>query len=463
MGPHIMLRNLCFGIALFVAFDADAGDPKKKKSTPTQPEGLKALQHPDAKVRYRATQTLANLGPTAKFALPELRETLKDKNVQVRVKAVEAIWRIDPPPVSSLMPTLLAALKDPDANGRAAALPVIALFGTKAKPAVPALIEALKDAKLNVKMSAITAIGEIGPTAKAAALALLDMADDKEFFLLEPFVGAALANLGATIVPNLAESLSNKSADRRQVAAYAIGAIGPSATAAIGDLVKAMGHADSATRRGVIVALGKIGPSARSSLPAITERLGDNDVPVRIEAALAAWRVSGKDDYSSHLVIILAHKSPEYRDAACQALATMKAAAKGAVNPLVGLLNDKELHVRAITTLGAIGPDAKLALPDLTKGLNDKDAEVQLWTAYAVWQITGDTKESLPIIEQALASESLYRLAAHLLGEMGVAAQPALRTLIAIYREDDDARFRQAVGAAIKKIDPQMGMKLGIR
>ncbi len=464
MGPHIMLRNLCFGIALFVAFDADAGDPKKKTSTPTEPEGLKALQHPDAKVRYRAAQTLADLGPTAKFALPELFATLKDKNVQVRVKAAEAIWKIEAPPVSSLMPTLLAALKDADANGRAAAPPVIALFETKAKPAVPAMIELLNDKQINVRMSAIGALGELGPTAKSAAGPLLDLSADKEFFLLEPFVGAALANLGSDPILLLAEALAHKLPERRRVAAYALGAMGPGAIWATQDLVKAMSHADPATRRGAAFALGKIGPPARAALPTITSKLGDPDVYMRIDAALASWRISGNADYSSHIDGVLAgSKSTDVRDAACQALGSMKAAGKLAVFSVTELLADKELRVRAITTLGAIGPGANSAVMELRKGFKDKDAEVQLWTAYAVWQITGDTKETLPIIEEALASETLDRQAAHLLGEMGAAAQPALRSLIAIYREDDDARFRQAVGAAIKKIDPRIGMKLGIR
>ncbi len=458
-----MSRIFVIGIALFVIVNANAGEPTKKKSPPSEPEGLKALQHPDARVRYRAAQTLADLGPTAKFALPELREALKDKNTQVRVKAVEAIWKIDPPPISSLMPTLLAALKDADANGRAAAPPVIALFGTKAKPAVPALIDTLKDPKLNVKLSVITALGEIGPTAKSAAQPLLDLAEDKEFFLMEPFVGAALANLGATIVPTLADALMHKSAERRQVAAYALGAMGSASASATDALVAAIGHADPNTRRSAAIALGKVGPAARSALSSLLKSVADKEVAVRIETAVALWRVTGDHSHASHLIKILSDPSPDARDAACQALATMKGAAKDAVKPLITLLNDKELRVRTITTLGAIGTDAKAALAELNRGLKDKDAEVQLLSAYAVWQITGETKETLPIIENALASESLDRQAAHLLGEMGAAAQPSLRTLIAIYREDDDARFRQAIAAAIKKIDPQMAMKLGIR
>ena len=72
-----------------------------------------------------------------------------------------------------------------------------------------------------------------------------------------------------------------------------------------------------------------------------------------------------------------------------------KTAAKDAVDPVAKLLDDKELRIRAITTLGEIGPAAKPKLPALKKFLQDKDGEAQLRSALAVWQISGDAKESL--------------------------------------------------------------------
>src|SRR5262249_13980376 len=142
-----MCRHLCLPIVCLLllapALPAQKdGDDKKKKIDPT-PEGLKALQNPDAKVRYRAAQTLADLGPVAKFAVPDLREALKDKNSLVRVKVAEALWKIDKTPNTILLPVLLQALKDKDPGVRAASPPVIAMLGGKAKSAVSALVEAL--------------------------------------------------------------------------------------------------------------------------------------------------------------------------------------------------------------------------------------------------------------------------------------------------------------------------------
>ena len=136
--------------------------------------------------------------------------------------------------------------------------------------------------------------------------------------------------------------------------------------------------------------------------------------------------------------------------------------ANAAVDPVAKLLGDKDLRVRAIMTLGEIGPASTKTLPDLKKLMQDKDGETQLHAAYAVWQISGDAKETLAVIEKTLATEAQYSNSIHLLGEMRTAAMPMLPTLIALYREEDVPADRKALGEAIKKIDAKLAMKLGI-
>src|ERR1043165_1581523 len=98
-------------LTLVFAMVLHAEDAKDKKTGPMV-DGLKALKDPNARVRYKAIQTLIDLGPAlAKFAVPDLREMLDDPNGQVRVKAAEALWKIDKTPSVTLMPVLLGALK----------------------------------------------------------------------------------------------------------------------------------------------------------------------------------------------------------------------------------------------------------------------------------------------------------------------------------------------------------------
>jgi HEAT repeat protein len=463
-----MIRYFTF--ALFASLltlsmlNAQIGDdPKKKQKGQPMADGLKALQHPDASVRYRAAETLAQLGPLAKFAVPELRETLKDKNGVVRVKAAEALWKIAPLPVSVLMPVLLQAMKDKDPGVRAAAPPVIALMGAKAKTALPALVEALNDKDFSVKIAAISALGDLGPVAKNTANDLLNLATDKEFFLLEPFVGAALSNMGDGVVPTLAAALASDLGDSRRVAAYALGSIGPGAAPATAQLGKALSHHDPATRKLAARALGMIGPKAKDALAQLEPITGDKDIAVRIEAALAYWLVSGNAKHVGVVIKGLDDKSPAVRDSACQTLALMKGAAKDAVDPVAKMIDDKDLRVRAIITLGEIGPPAAKVAPTLKKLFTDKDDETVLRASFAYWQIAGDGKTSLPILEKLIASEQVDKQAVHLIGEMGSAAASLMPSLVALYREDEDAAFRQAVAVAIKKIDPETAKKLGIR
>jgi HEAT repeat protein len=440
----------------------EKGDPKKKKAQPL--DGLKALQHPDARVRYRAAQTLAELGPLGKFAALELREALKDKNAFVRVKVAEALWKIEQTPAPILLPVLLDALKDKDAGVRAAAPPVIALLGTKAKGALPALKEALKDKEFDVKLAAIAALGDLGPVAKDSAGDLLALTTDKSFFLLEPFVGAALGNLGDSVVPALITALAEKSPERRRVAAYALGSMGPAAAPAAAALAKVLQYDDPATRQHAVRALGRIGPDAKPELPQLEKILADPEVSLRIEAALATWFITGEAKHTDVLVKALMDKSANVKDAACRALAAMKGGARQAVGPVADLLDDKDLRLRAIITLGEIGPPAPQPIETkLVKLLDDKDAEIQLWSAFALWQLSGDAKRSLKVINETLGAEKQYTQSIILLGEMGKAAESLLPTLVSLYREEDIASDRQALAVAIKKIDPKLAQKLGIK
>jgi HEAT repeat protein len=437
-------------------------EPKKKDGLPMV-DGLKALKHADPKVRYQAAQTLGQLGPVAKFAVPDLREALADKHPLVRVKAAEALWRIEKTSTTILMPVLLAAMKDKEARVRAAAPPVIALFGAKATAGLPALTEALKDKEFEVKLAAIAALGDLGSLAKGQAGALLDLAYEKDFFLVEPFVGAALANMGDGAIPALTKALGEELTDRRRVAAYALGSMGPKAAPAAEALGKALQTGDVGVRIMAARALGKIGPAAKATVPQLEKALESKDADVRIESALATWQITGKPKHVDVLIKSLGDDSAGVRENACYALGVMKAAAKDAVEPVAKLLDDKELRLRAIATLGEIGPPAKSKLPALKKLLDDKDADVQLRSAFAVWQISGDATESMKVFQELLGTEKHYTLTINALGEMGPAAVSILPTLVNLYREEEAPSDRLALAKAIKKIDPEAAKKLGIK
>jgi len=63
-------------------------------------------------------------------------------------------------------------------------------------------------------------------------------------------VGAALTNLGDGTIPILTTALTAQTADRRRVAAYALGSMGPKAAAAAEALAKALQYDDPANAPG---------------------------------------------------------------------------------------------------------------------------------------------------------------------------------------------------------------------
>jgi HEAT repeat protein len=451
-------------ILLMVAGQAAAQDPKKDGGI--QPEGLKNLRHPDANVRYRTAALLAKQGPLARFAIEELREALQDADPLVRLKVAEAIWKVERPAPSAILPTVQRALKDKSPEVRVAACAVIGVLGSKGKAAVPALIEALKDRELSVVIGAIGALGDIGPAARDSAPALLGLSGYADFFILEPMVGAALGEMGEAVVPALVAALKEPSPERRRVAAYALGSMGAQAEPAVKALGTALGDEQWPVRSLAARALGNVGKGAKTALRRLRHGTEDPEVQVRIRAALAVWQVGGETKYVPLLARSLKDEAPLARELACHALATIGGDAREAVPVLTTALEDKEPIVRqaAAEALGNIGPAARDSAATLRALLKDGDKALRLRSAFALWRVTGQAEETLAALQPLLAEDGTLQIqAVEKLGALGAAAVDLLPDLVTMYREQDGEALRTALAEAIKKIDPKLAGKLGIR
>ena len=99
-------------------------------------------------------------------------------------------------------------------------------------------------------------------------------------------VASALEQAGqqptfAAAVAGLTRQLTGPSPSLRQVAAVALGNIGPAARTAIPTLQKALADSSVEVRRSAAFALGTLGPDAADSVPALRKALKDKDVEVR--------------------------------------------------------------------------------------------------------------------------------------------------------------------------------------
>jgi HEAT repeat protein len=462
--PRHVWMSASVGV-LLVLGGASSGQVEKKAGG-IQVDGLKNLRHADANVRYRTAALIAKQGPQAKYAIEELRTALDDADPLVRVMVAEAIWKVERPGASVILPTLQRALKDKNAEVRVAACNVIGLMGAKAKAAVPALIEGLKDKDQLVAINAVAALGDIGPSARDAAPSLLQLSGYGDFIVLEPFVGAALADMGEAVVPELIAALKEGSLERRRVAAYALGSMGVQAQGAVKGLTAVLADKAWILRSLAARALGNVGKGAKTALARLREATDDKIALVRIPAALAVWQVSGETAYVPVLTRSLGDEAIPVRQAACSALATIGADAKDAAGALTRSLADKEPLVRqgAAEALGSIGPAANQAAGTLRVLLKDMDKTVGLATAFALWRITGEAKEPLETLRGFLAEEAaLQTRAIEKLGALGPAARDALPDLVIMYREEEGESLRRVLADAIKKIDPMIAGKLGIR
>lgn len=461
MSPAYLLS-----LALALPFVGIAAAQDEKKPGGIQPDGLKNLRHADADVRFRTAALIARQGPQAKYAIVELRLALDDTDPLVRIMVAEAIWKVERPAPSAILPTLQRGLKDKNAEVRAAACRVIGLLGAKGKAAVTTLIDTLKDKELLVVMNAIVALGEIGPAAREAAPALLRLTGSADFIVLEPFVATALGDLGDAVLPELLAALKEPSVDRRRVAAAALGGMGPKAEGAVKGLTAALRDSEWTVRSLAAQALGNIGKGAKASLPRLHEATQDKEPLVRIQAALAVWRIGGETKHVALLSRWLSDESIPVRQAACRALGAMGPDAKEAAGALNRRLADNEAILRqwAAEALGNIGPAAKDSAASLRTLLKDTEKPVRLSAAFALWQVTGEAKEAREALQAFLTDDAVLQTrAVEALGNIGPAARDALPDLVTMYREEDDEGLHRVLAAAIKKIDPTIAGKLGIR
>jgi HEAT repeat protein len=148
-------------------------------SAQTLDEARAGLSHPNPGIRGQAAMALADMGPGAAAAVPELTKTMADRDLNVRFWTARALVAIGPaaaPAVPQLVATLAVFPGGPEklegptryyADARQVSAEALGAIGAGAKDALPALRKALEDPEDTVKQAAREAIGKIeGPAAK---------------------------------------------------------------------------------------------------------------------------------------------------------------------------------------------------------------------------------------------------------------------------------------------------------
>jgi len=450
-----------------------------------------AETHPELK-EY-AILALGDVGPSARAAVPALKDVLDDQDLDVRLKAAEALWQINRQP-DDVIPVLTKILEIGGDSERSQACERLRDMGPWAAPAVRALANMVRnDSYEFARYYAAEALGAIGLEAAPAIPALAVAIEEDESHFVQAYATEALGKIGGPqAVSLLIAALEHEDDYVRMKALDAVEALGPGARAAIPALMRALKNDETnspfvATALGAIdtegistpaliealrsespemrrfaaFGLSRMGRKAAAAEKALHDGLRDGDLAARIAAAEAHWSISGKADEAVDVLRSVLQASPDWPVPmwAASALAEMGLAAKAAVPELIACLKSDTGYVAsyAAEALGKIGPEAASAAPALAAQLEKHDDDYgRVCIARALWRVNRSEK-SLPVLRDVL-QYSRYSTAlseaAEAVGEMGPMARntvPLLRPLL----ENRDSSVRKAAAKALGQIEKE--------
>ncbi|HLW68421.1 MAG TPA: HEAT repeat domain-containing protein [Gemmataceae bacterium] len=463
-----------------------------------------ALNDAEAAVRVAAAEALGKIGPSARAVYPQIIRAASDPHPQVREAVSNSLRKIGPPGKDDVK-TLAELLKEKNPDKR------VAYAGTirDLKPESAALVELFKplvnDSEKPMKIQAIKALGEAGPPAHAQTFpVLLPFLEDYESDVRQ----AALASIAAAGPPTTADipalqlTLFSKQVEARRYAAEAIGNLGDEGKtcaallagklkdddvgvrqAAAAGLVKlgaaakdvrdnllaARTDADPKVRQTVLQALGACG-RGDGVVDGLFASLNDEEEPVRAAAMKTLRELKpplGKDDLTN-LSSALKDKAADARRFAAAELTKIGAEALPVRSSLIDALKDAdgEVQKQAAMALGAMGPQAKEAVPALlalmTASLDSTEAgsKERFQQASAAVMKIGSAADAIPMIQKGLRSKNneLRKELLQGIADMGPDAKALVGDLAALL---SDAENREQASAALVKMakDPMIGIE----
>jgi HEAT repeat protein len=445
------------------------------------PDLAKELRANDAARREAAADVLGRIGPPARAAVPDLLAALKDRSSSVALVAAMALAQIDStrggaavklltdaldvpgaalalanigPSARAAVPDLIAALKPrkqtaQDELIRLNARLALARIGA---PAVPALIEALKDKREGVAPLAGGALGWILPPSKQAVPALRNaLKNDRAHAAIYANALGQLGSLALPAVPELTDLLSD-AATRPEAAVALVRIDSNQAKTVVPQLVKDLQGDDEKQRQAAVLAVAAIGPAAGDAAQALTELLRDRLLTeMEIRALQENWAAA-----LPGLIALLKDPEVERRKRAVFALGQTGAAASAALKPLIAALSDRDNDVRAgaAHVLEQIGSEAGQAVEALIANLQIPEAQVRYAAAEALRAIGAGAKEAQrPLLECLFDPNEQVRYAAALaLGRIHPdfsEAVPALRACL----NDPSPMVRMAAIDSLMRLD----------
>ncbi|MFL5240671.1 MAG: HEAT repeat domain-containing protein [Gemmataceae bacterium] len=377
----------------------------------------KRLTEGDIEARCYAAKRLAEKGPQAVGAVPELIEALKDDNEEFNREVTTALRAIGKPSVSQLLRFIenkdrpvvqrakcLQVIRGMDHNCAELSLPVLlkALNGDEPLLQVEALssigdyyvrdvddrrriaklflrhvLEVVTDKNTgkDVLLQGICTLGDFGPNARDAIPSLLLIAEE-QFVKEEIYTGQAgffaLANIGSDSVPGLVNIIKNPG-KRQSVRLEALHALREMARGTAADsvpfLISTLKDDDQLVRCVVADTLASVGAHDNDTLPALEVFINTGTQIDRIVGARAMFSIDRKNPISI----------PTF------------------IQCLLG--SDKDSRHRAVTELRVVGSDIEPYVAEIVSRIREADCDVQICVVNVLENLGPNGKEYIPVLE----------------------------------------------------------------
>lgn len=414
-------------------------------------------QEKDGQVRLAVLETITDMGPAAKPAVPALWHSLRTDSGGNRqeeshqdYRAALALAAVGQPAVAGLRSLLSESPDKVRAGVRAEAAMALGRIGPAASDAVPDLIRQLGDENERVQEEASRALGRIGP----AALDPLVRATHHEEAAVRARAISAIGQMAPDDRQAVDAVITATTASEPQVRVAAIRALANlqiSGQHMKNVLVSNLRHGDETVRTAALNVLVSQRELLAQLKPELVGLLNDDDDGVAWHAAflLQETGLSAAPD----LLAAARHKSSRVEQIA-KALAYI---GRPAVDLLATACDDPEPRVRqaACLALGQIRPLSPPSVQLLTKGLKDPDKGVQSACLRAIGELGPLGRDAAPAIRTQLADESvtIRELAIGILFKTAPRDAQLMDDLIAVSR-DPDPRVRRKVVDTITATGP---------
>jgi HEAT repeat protein len=439
------------------------------------PALVQSLHDADASVRIAAVRAIHGMGHDARQAIPSLIELSQTDPLEGnRIESLFAVAELDGDGRLAVA-GCIAALKDKSPNVRGHAARLLGKDGDRAAPAVAALTAALTDKQgrerwgertgrlFPVRGDVAGALGKIGRSAAPALPSLRTMIKKGQGCEVLAIVAQAIFQIDPhdkQALPALIQMVEDdEPGPLGKAKTTVIMQLGPQddkAPPMVTEIVETE-RTRPIGKTAALAALRTLGPAASPAVGAITKALHDMHREIREDAAETLAAVAGRKAVPPLMEQIrwegsigkrarAARRDSEYYDDELMILtiaaifSRMGADAVEAVPLLASLLGaplgdtdwDRDTtgsrDQRLLADLGAMGPAAKDAVPDMIQVLSR---------------------------HHFADDDELRRAAAEALGRIGPAAAAALPKLRQVAADDPEEEVRQAARDAVRKIAPK--------